>query len=474
MTTTTAGPETPEQLREFMADTAKVKEAFKDQPSAVAFIEDYTKRVLVKDSEIQAQVKEAVQLGFAQYLKDSAPEGAKAGIPPIDLSEKGRPRIAGREVGGLRSSARRALYNKRARGAALEGIFEDGDEYFEAVYATRPKAQRTERSKDLIGKIDKLRSIQDSYGSEVPADGGFLIPETMRSQILQVAIEESVTRSRATVIPMSSLTVPIPMVDDTSHVSSLFGGVICYWGEEGTLLVESQAAFGRAKLEAKKLTGFAAVPNELMADAPAFGGFFDGTFPKAISWFEDIGFISGTGDTEPRGWLNCPATVTVAAEPGQLSKTIVWENILEMYSRLLPTSLGNAVWVANKDAFRQLMTMGLVVGTGGSAVLIGGIQQPGSSAPPMSILGVPLVLSEKVPSLGTTGDISLVDLSYYLIGDRQQMQTDNSEHYLFQNDKMAFRVIERVDGRAWLSSPITPHSGSSNTLSAFIQLASRP
>jgi len=67
-----------------------------------------------------------------------------------------------------------------------------------------------------------------------------------------------------------------------------------------------------------------------------------------------------------------------------------------------------------------------------------------------------------------------VDLSYYLIGDRQQMETANSEHYAFNTDKMAFRVIERVDGQPWLQSAITPNSGSANTLTAFVQLDNRP
>ena len=97
----------------------------------------------------------------------------------------------------------------------------------------------------------------------------------------------------------------------------------------------------------------------------------------------------------------------------------------------------------------------------------------GSDAPPVSILGRPVYFTEKVPTLGTTGDIIFADLNYYLIGDRQIMQAMSSEHYQFQNDKTAFRVIERLDGRPWLQSAITPHSNSSNTLSPFVQIATR-
>jgi HK97 family phage major capsid protein len=91
----------------------------------------------------------------------------------------------------------------------------------------------------------------------------------------------------------------------------------------------------------------------------------------------------------------------------------------------------------------------------------------------MSIYGRPVFFTEKTPALGTTGDINFVDLSYYLIGDRQQVEVAASEHAFFQNDQTAYRIIERVDGRPWLQSALTPHNNSSNTLSFQVQLASR-
>src|SRR5689334_25375106 len=36
------------------------------------------------------------------------------------------------------------------------------------------------------------------------------------------------------------------------------------------------------------------------------------------------------------------------------------------------------------------------------------------------LLGLPVVFTEKMETLGTVGDIALVDLSYYLIGDRSE------------------------------------------------------
>jgi HK97 family phage major capsid protein len=457
-------PETPDQLRELFDDKSKIAEVFKDKTTATEFIDAYTVKVNKKDPGIAAQIREGFQLGYAEFLKaNDATAGRDA---PVNLAHKP---TSGAVAYLPRSSAWAAAQpNPDALGAKANGIFANRREFMQAA---SPHIGGIAGRSELNTKMAKLVEIQNSYGTEVPGDGGFLVPEEFRSELMQVAIEDSVTRSRATVIPMSSQRLSIPTIDDQSHVSSIYGGVVSYWTEEQAALVESQASFAKTTLDAKKLTTYALVPNELLADAPAFSGFFDAAFPTSMSWFEDLSFIASTGVGEPRGWLNADCTVKVNFEAGQGgTKTLLWENLLEMYARLLPSSLKNAAWVANKDTFRQLMTMGLSIGTGGSAVLIGGLQQSGSSAPPMSILGLPLILTEKVPSLGTTGDIALVDLSYYLIGDRQQIQTASSPHYKFANDQTAFRIISRVDGRPWLNASIAPHSGSGLNLSPFIQL----
>lgn len=460
-------PDSPAGLAETLNDAGKLKELWASKDALEQFITGYASAVDKADKgEIKAEAREQMQLVLAEYLKNNGSDAR----PPVDYAGKQANNLRP-EIKGLPSGARKSLYNRRAPGVAADGIFDDASEFFRATWY---RADRMRDFGELRPKLDKLVEVQNSYGSEAPADGGFLIPEELRSEILQVALETAVVRPRATVIPMSSLRVPIPMIDDTSHQSSILGGVVGYWTEEAAGLTESQASFGRVVLDAKKLTAYAEVPNELLMDAPAFAGFFDGTFPKAISWFEDTAFLTGTGVGEPEGFINSPVAVVQAAEAGQPSGTIVWENLVKMFSRMLPTSLGRAAWIASIDTFPQLATMALSVGTGGGPVWIGNMAggNGGADAPPITILGRPLYFTEKVGPLGTTGDISFVDLSYYLIGDRMEMQSSSSEHYKFANDKTAYRVIERVDGKPWLQSAITPKNGGP-TLSPVVQLASR-
>ena len=318
---------------------------------------------------------------------------------------------------------------------------------------------------------DEIAKIQNSFGSSVPSDGGFLIPEYLRSELLRVALEMAVVRSKARVVPMETLSVPYPTIDSTSNASSVYGGIVGYWTEEGGTLTDSAPSFGRINLLAKKLTLYSEIPNELFKDSLiSLEQFMNESYPEALAWFEDVAFISGNGAGQPLGFLNAPAAVSVPKETDQAAGTIVWENIIKAYSRMLPASIGRAYWVAHIDTFPQLATMAQSVGTGGSAVWIG--NGDGAGAPPVTILGRPVVWTEKVSTVGTVGDINFVDFGYYLIGDRQAMQSETSTHFKFGNDKTAMRVIERVDGQPWLQSAITPNQGT-NTLSPFVKVATR-
>jgi HK97 family phage major capsid protein len=450
-------PTTSTELEELLNDNTRMGELAKEPDGLKNFIKAYAETFMRKDPTLSAQIREETQRVFAEMIKSNGLDGT--GVrPPVPLHRE--------SVQTNREARRNRLYNKKAPGAKLDAEFGEFSEYLQAVWH---RADTLPDGAALAAKASKIRQIQNSFGSLIPADGGFLIPEEFRSDLLMWSLENSIVRPRATVIPMSTLRVILPMVDSTSNVSSVFGGIVGYWTEEGGALTESQAVFGQVVLDAKKLTAYAEVPNELFADAPAFTGFVDRAFPAAVAFYEDYGFIAGTGAGEPLGFVNCPASVAVAAEAGQATLTIVWENITKMYARMLPMSLGSAVWIASIDTFPQLATMALSVGTGGSAIWLNN----GSEGPPMTILGRPVIFTEKTPALTTTGDINFVDLSYYLIGDRQIMQASSSPHFKFSTDKTAFKFIERVDGRPWLQSAITPKNNSSSTLSPFVQLATR-
>ena len=90
--------------------------------------------------------------------------------------------------------------------------------------------------------------------------------------------------------------------------------------------------------------------------------------------------------------------------------------------------------------------------------------------PAGTLFGFPLYVSEKVPVLGTAGDISLVDPSQYGYAKRQGLEVGLSEHFLFDTDQIAYRFKLRHDAKSLWRAPYTQADGKSTKVSPFIIL----
>lgn len=444
-------PDTPAGIEELIGDSERMQAVFQDKGKFGEVITKYARLVLDKDQSIATQAREQVQQVLAEWKREEGVTVNRPNQDPLSL------------VGPSAKATKGGTYNPRAMGAKIDSEFENSADYFRTIW------HNVQKDASVQGKLGRIRN---AFSSTVPSEGGFLIPETLRSEMLRIGLESSVVRQRARVIPMESLRVPFPAIDSTTNATSVYGGVVGYWTEEAAALTESAASFGRVVLDAKKLTAYTTVPNELVSDsAMSFQAFIDQIFPEALAFYEDIAFLKGTGAGEPLGALsaNNTAIISVAKETGQTADTIVWQNVVKMFARMLPSSINRAVWLVSPDTFPELATMSLNVGTGGSAIWLNN----GAAGPPMTILGRPVIITEKAPGLlGDLGDINFVDFGFYLIGDRQVMSAMSSPHYQFNQDKTAYRIIERVDGQPWIQTPITPQN-SGATLSPFVQLAAR-
>lgn len=395
-------------------------------------------------SDLRAELQEQMQASFLEMAKRNG------------LNNGGRINLA---------AERGAAHNAHAPGAGLDGKFKSAGEFFQNVLGNGGNLRSPEQ-RELFEEVR-------NYSSSTGEGGGFLIPEEWRSQIFSgPELEQAVVRPRATVVPMGSKSLHYPAIDFTTEVGEVWGGMAFYWMDEGGTIPSTDALFASIELVARRLAGAAVVPNDTMKDGPALETWLRSSLPKGIRDFEDRAFIKGDGVKKPLGGLHAsnPALIVADDETGQ-SSGITWNNVLGMFSRLLPESYDNAHWVITPDAIPEIFTMALPVGTGGSAVMVG----PGGGAerPAMTLLGMPIKWSRKAPAtLGTQGDISLVDWRYYAIGDRQDVRVETSEHAQFLQDNTVFKVIERVDGQPLLKSELTPENNGP-TLSAFIQLETR-
>lgn len=298
--------------------------------------------------------------------------------------------------------------------------------------------------------------------------GGYLVPTESRGDLLRVPDSAAVVRPRARKIPMKRRSLTMPMLDQGSTPAAYwkldyYAGVLSYWTEEGGAKTESEPEFKQMELVAHKLAGYTQVSDELLADSgQALGPLLTSLFRGTITMREDFAFLRGTGVGEPMGILNSPVLVT---QNRAVSNDIYYRDLTRMLGNFLPSSYGNATWVASYLALPYLLTM--EDGAGNNVFIpnaTGGVTQ----RIPGTILGRPLVVTEKVPSIGNTGDVMLCDFTYYILGDRQSISIQSSEHYDFVKDLTTWRFTHRVDGQPWLDAPI--YTDTTNTVSPFVAL----
>lgn len=312
----------------------------------------------------------------------------------------------------------------------------------------------------LTGDSQRLMSVS-GQGYGVLSDGGAAVPPSFAFDMYDKSLESEVVRPRARFVPMDSSEHSIASFDDSDHSSGeLFGGLQGQWLGEGDPIDYEVAKLRRIKLTARKLGFLTAASNELLTDAPGFEGQFTTRMTAALGWNLDRTFlISGTGAGQPRSVLNDPALITVSKETGQSADTILWPNIVKMYARLHPECLRNAVWVCNPKCLTELLQMNLLGGSLGVSF------QPaleGSGTAGYSLLGRPVILSEKMNTLGDLGDIMLVDFSQYITGIlRDGMRLDRSQHVKFTTDETVWRLIVRADGQGTWKQAFTPKNGDS-------------
>ncbi|MBW7967568.1 phage major capsid protein [Bradyrhizobium sp. BR 10261] len=318
------------------------------------------------------------------------------------------------------------------------------------------------------GSLDqRLTAAASGYQQNQGTSGeGFLVPTEYREQIWSLVFSDSSLLSYCNPEPTSSNTISIAKDETTPWGAA---GVQAAWRSEGTQMVATKAAITGTILQLHELYAFVTATDEVLSDAPRLQNRITVQAARAIQWKASDAVVSGDGNGKPLGFMNSGALVTVNKESGQAASTIVNANVLKMYSRLLRMG-GVPMWLANSDVLPQLgqLTLGNV-----PAWLPN--NQPFAGAPDGGVfLGRSMNFNEHMQSLGTLGDIALVDLSGYALATKAGGGIDfaASIHLFFDQNLTAFRWVFRLGGQPYLTAPVSPAHGS-NTKSHFVTLQAR-
>jgi HK97 family phage major capsid protein len=308
----------------------------------------------------------------------------------------------------------------------------------------------------------------------VSSDGGFMVQKQFVQKMMESVYAKSTTMSKITMFPIGegSNGIVMPALAEVSRANgSRFGGARAYWANEGGQGTPTKPKIREVTLKLEKLLAFCYMTEELMRDASAMEAFVGKIYSDEMAFVLDDAIFNGSGNGSPLGILNSPALITVTKETGQTADTVVWENIVKMWSRLSPASQTRAAWFINQEVQKELMTMAMSVGTGGVPVFLpaGGA----SASPYMTLMGRPVIPVEQLSKLGDAGDILLADMSDYIGIDKGGLESDTSIHVQFLYDEQVFRFRYRFNGTPYTNSPVTSFKNASQTVSPYVTLGAR-
>lgn len=304
--------------------------------------------------------------------------------------------------------------------------------------------------------------------------GGYTVPPEYSTDIWKVAMEDTIFASKAKKRPMTSNEFRYPKLDQTGTQATgqtgYLGGVVARWSKETATRTETEPKLKQGVMKAGELTGYSVISNELLQDnAAGLASIITELFGEANSYYMDLATLVGDGVDKPVGVVSAPATIAYTRAGGAGTATLAFADLTNMVQRFFPRSMKSGMWILNQTVLSTLWGL-----TDGASHLI---FQPSFSATrgaaaaeaPTTILGIPVVYTEKTPVFGTKGDILLVDPQGYMVGDRMGLEIAASPHVNFLNNEMTYRFVSRMAGQPMLDKPFTMLDGT-NQLSHFVAL----
>ncbi len=279
---------------------------------------------------------------------------------------------------------------------------------------------------------DELRVLQVG----VDGDGGYLVPDEFRRQLVEALEEQNVIRRVATVIQTGSGNLQVPVVVDRGTAS---------WIGENAAYPEADAQFSQFVLGAHKLARITRVSEELLNDS-AFdiAAFLRDAFARSFGDAEEAAFVNGDGAGKPRGILLDAQVGKTAAS----ASAIAADELLDLYHSLRPPYRARASWLMHDSTALAIRKLKDQQGQF--------IWQPGLQADqPDRLLGRPVLISRYMPEIGAGSKvIAFGDLSYYWIADRQSIGIQRLVELYAANGQVGFRMFTRLDGRLALPEAV--------------------
>jgi HK97 family phage major capsid protein len=275
--------------------------------------------------------------------------------------------------------------------------------------------------------------------------GEFLLPLTQVPEIFSVDNTQPgmFQLARRYNVPGRSLRIPYLVQDEgTSVLNRPMAGKIANVTivGEGVTKPTREPTFGQRLLTMFKYAAISQFGDELLGDD------FTGELPAEVTAAvggqivnkinEDV-TQDGGGTTEPIGALNAANTALLAVNR-TVAGTFSAADAFAMYER--HTHGPNSVWMVTRRGLSKLFALQTTNNT--MVTWLANLRDK----PQMLLLGLPVIVTDLLPSVGTKGDFALVNPDFYAMGLRQALTVESSIHVAFVNDVTTYRFVARAGG----------------------------
>jgi len=305
------------------------------------------------------------------------------------------------------------------------------------------EAFRSEEKVDAFVKAMLDFICKATMNETTGSRGAYLVPDEFQWDIIRLAENQSYALQLATILTMNSdqLYVPAELTRPTMA-----------WKGESAQMSQADATLAQVNLQAKKLTGYTAVTNELLQDSAIdVVGLITKQMSYGIAIELDNQMINGTGD--PVSGLGTSAVTNIVNTATGAMSAITASDLSLLISKLAQGDLVNARMLVGRLALHYIRSL---KDTNGQPIFA----NPGMNVPG-TIYGFPYALTENIANTDGAGKLMGVfgDFKKFIIARRQgSMVLESNPYSRFDYNETQFRMVTRwamAIGRASAFARIT-------------------
>ena len=298
--------------------------------------------------------------------------------------------------------------------------------------------------------------------------GSFLIPEKFQISILKGMADKEIIRPLCQnfVLPKGAgETLTIPVVQSEDFSSDETAGVKVETVSESGTYGEDTPKIHQVKLKLNKIGRIVDFSEEVIFGSPVdMGDFIGGIFSDSLSYKINKLLLKGTGSGECLGAQNGGDLLTISAESGQDSDTLIVENIFSMMKKLRPGSWNSAVYLSSIQNIGEMLKFHVKLGT--SAAKIDVFNQEAGT---FRIMGRPCLLSQHMGALGEAHSLMLCDWKNFLVLTRDGMMLRNDQGLTnFSKDIIKYKITFYIDAQPLYPNYVT--LADSETVASFVDI----